>query len=162
MTTPCEADPDLWHPDGTSDSATRASKEAAYAPAVTICNTECPEDVRAACLQAALDHETRGSRHGVWGGTTPEERTEIATRLGLTPPPVKVAPVCPTCGRADLPHAARHQKTCADQAKAADVYLRTGSIAEVAAAVDCSSEWARKLLRRANVKGGIIHDGRAL
>lgn len=37
MTTPCEADPDLWHPDGTSSSATSAAKEAAYRPAVTAC-----------------------------------------------------------------------------------------------------------------------------
>ena len=34
-------------------------------------------DVRAACLQWALDHE---ERFGVWGGMSPEERQQLAKR----------------------------------------------------------------------------------
>jgi WhiB family redox-sensing transcriptional regulator len=53
-------DPDLWFPE------TGGSQAAAEAKAVCV---RCP--VRAQCLDYAV---ALGIRHGVWGGTTPEER----------------------------------------------------------------------------------------
>jgi hypothetical protein len=47
--------------------------------AIAICRTECALTER--CLAEALAMEAeRGDwyRHGVWGGTTPEERTALA------------------------------------------------------------------------------------
>ena len=63
--TPCSSDPELWF-EGT---------EAANAQAIAICQA-CP--VRAACTELVADFEpsTRppGSRFGIWGGLTPEDR----------------------------------------------------------------------------------------
>jgi WhiB family transcriptional regulator, redox-sensing transcriptional regulator len=57
-------DPDAWFP----------SNAARYAAAKAICN-DCP--VAGQCLAFALDHH---ERFGVWGGLTPEERTQLRRR----------------------------------------------------------------------------------
>jgi WhiB family redox-sensing transcriptional regulator len=56
-------DPDLWHP----ENGNRAGAEAAKA----VCQ-RCP--TRDRCLQWALD---ANEIHGVWGGTTPSERSAL-------------------------------------------------------------------------------------
>lgn len=45
--------------------------------AKAICNG-CP--IAAKCLEYALENETETRRYGVWGGTSPEERSTIARR----------------------------------------------------------------------------------
>lgn len=65
-----QSDPDLWFLESPDRIAT----------AKRICD-QCP--VRGDCLDAALDHESNFGytyRHGVWGGTTPAERDELARR----------------------------------------------------------------------------------
>jgi WhiB family redox-sensing transcriptional regulator len=57
------ADPDLFFPFATGAVAARQANQARR-----ICMS-CP--VRVQCLQFAMDV---GEAHGVWGGTTPEER----------------------------------------------------------------------------------------
>lgn len=57
------ADPDLFFP---ISSTGRALREIAKAKAVC---AGCP--VRQACLDFALEHDLT---HGIWGGTTPEDR----------------------------------------------------------------------------------------
>ena len=57
------ADPDMFFPIGTGEPALRQIDEAKR-----ICQA-CP--ARTPCLAWALDH---GVAHGVWGGTTEEER----------------------------------------------------------------------------------------
>lgn len=64
-----DADPDWWHPVGTTDDD--------YAPALAVCRT-CP--VASQCLERAMAIETSrgdGARHGVWGGLTPHERYRL-------------------------------------------------------------------------------------
>jgi WhiB family redox-sensing transcriptional regulator len=61
-------DPNLWHP----DHGNRADAQAAKA----VCQ-RCP--AREPCLQWAMDtHES----HGIWGGTTPRERTALRRAAG--------------------------------------------------------------------------------
>ena len=45
--------------------------------AVRVCLTRC--DVVDQCLEWALDNE----RHGIWGGTTAKERSQIRARRGI-------------------------------------------------------------------------------
>ena len=68
----CLGDPWPFHPDQTTGDA--------YEAALAICR-DCP--VRAACLEGALAMEGAGdarTRHGVWGGTTPEDRARMVRR----------------------------------------------------------------------------------
>lgn len=62
-----DADPALFFPSSGQPSA----------PAKAICRT-CP--VRFECLEYALVHETTSKGHGVWGGTTGQERDRIRRR----------------------------------------------------------------------------------
>jgi WhiB family transcriptional regulator, redox-sensing transcriptional regulator len=62
----CADDPELFFPRGTDMRALRQAQRAK-----TFC-AHCP--VRAECLHYALDTE---QRHGIWGGTTAEERREL-------------------------------------------------------------------------------------
>ncbi len=65
-------DPDVFHP-----SFVGRRQAQAYRTAKAIC-ASCP--VQAECLTYALTVEgaERLGRHGVWGGTTPEQRDRIA------------------------------------------------------------------------------------
>lgn len=56
-------DPELFYPIGTAGPALEQ-----VATAKAVC-AECP--VRAECLDLAM---SAGEAHGIWGGTTPEER----------------------------------------------------------------------------------------
>lgn len=60
-------DPDLFYPE------TKGPHRAARA----VCQA-CP--VRVQCLEAGMDE-----RHGVWGGTSPQERQELRRRRGNRP-----------------------------------------------------------------------------
>jgi WhiB family redox-sensing transcriptional regulator len=80
------ADPDLFFPVAVGAVGARQADEARR-----IC-AHC--DVRRECLQFALD---MGEGHGVWGGTTPDERRrahrkQLAARRSATRRPTPVAP----------------------------------------------------------------------
>lgn len=66
-------DPELFFPHG---SDTHAVRQALRAKAFC---ARCP--VREECLLYALD---TGQSHGVWGGTTAEERRELSRRSGVS------------------------------------------------------------------------------
>lgn len=67
--TPCQVrDPEIWF---SFDPDTQHY-------AASLCN-ECP--VRQECLRAALEYErghSVGSRFGIWGGKTPQQRARIS------------------------------------------------------------------------------------
>ena len=68
----CLGDPWPFHPDRTTGDA--------YEAALAICRG-CP--VVAECLEFALAREGAGGadgRHGVWGGTTPDQRAAMVRR----------------------------------------------------------------------------------
>jgi hypothetical protein len=61
---PCrQNDPDLWF----------AERPEKVAEAKRLC-ADCPAPVKQWCLESALDNE---EKHGIWAGTTPEEREEM-------------------------------------------------------------------------------------
>jgi hypothetical protein len=67
-----DAEPELFFPE--SPQAGNA-----IAVALAFCRA-CP--VRSACLERALDHP---EPYGIWGGTLPGERAELARRRGRVP-----------------------------------------------------------------------------
>jgi WhiB family redox-sensing transcriptional regulator len=71
-----EVDPEIFFPIGTTGAALGQIHEAQ-----AIC-ARCP--VAADCLSWALHI---GQDHGVWGGTTPEERRALRTTAPTTGPP---------------------------------------------------------------------------
>jgi len=75
---PCRTtDPELWFMDGSNIETRRLRDQA-----VAMCQ-ECP--VREACLRMALGFESGDAqhRHGVYGGTLPEERAQPARRRAV-------------------------------------------------------------------------------
>lgn len=69
---PCQLhDPEIWHPVGRGPAP--AAQEVL---AKRYCAT-CP--IKVVCLETAL----AGGEHGIWGGTTEDERREIARRRGV-------------------------------------------------------------------------------
>lgn len=62
---PCEENPDLWYPEDIADPMLRHQ---AASVAKGFCY-DCP--VKKQCFQYAL---RTNQRHGIWGGTSPEER----------------------------------------------------------------------------------------
>lgn len=58
-------DPEIWFPTGSGEVAQRQIEQARE-----VCRT-CPTDVLMSCLNYAV---TTGQDHGVWAGTTPEQR----------------------------------------------------------------------------------------
>ncbi len=69
-------DPDLWHPPGYSHG-----HESDILTALAVCAT-CP--VKTACLEDALEREAPTYRWGIWGGTTPDQRTQLTRRKRRT------------------------------------------------------------------------------
>lgn len=69
--TPCQSAPDLYFPDLDQDISPLATLRLAK----TMCG-ECP--IRVQCLNYAVANE---EGHGVWGGTTPKERSKIRRAL---------------------------------------------------------------------------------
>lgn len=78
---PCrETDADIFHPDGRAPD---------YRPALRVC-ARCPFTTR--CLDYALRLETAdGTRSGVWGGTTPSQRSAISATSRVHPQQVERA-----------------------------------------------------------------------
>lgn len=73
------ANPDMWFPfDDRGNGNGRTHSDSAYALARTICH-QCP--VQEQCLDYAL--ATR-ERHGMWGATTPTERSMILRQRKAT------------------------------------------------------------------------------
>ena len=62
---PCEKNPELWFPEDFDDPEMRHQ---ATVVAKGICH-DCP--IRQQCFEYALETD---QRHGVWGGTSPDER----------------------------------------------------------------------------------------
>ena len=62
---PCEKTPELWFPEDVEDPMVRHQMSVV---AKGICH-ECP--VKKQCFEYAL---RTNQRHGIWGGTSPEER----------------------------------------------------------------------------------------
>ena len=62
---PCERDPDRWWPQGRGVPPD-------YGPAIAGCRS-CP--AREPCLRYAV---AAGEKGGVWGGTSPDERRQLA------------------------------------------------------------------------------------
>lgn len=90
-TTACAtADPDLFHPAKiTHRSAAAAKQICAACPALT------------PCLQYAVEHD---ERQGIWGCTTPRERTRIRQQVGQGIPfPEAAADTLPACPSAPRP-----------------------------------------------------------
>ena len=98
-----EVDPELFFPD--KGESSRSAKR--------VC-AEC--EVRAECLQYALDH---GERFGVWGGLSERERREVARQ----PNPVRP---CPVDGRTTSPGPALYQCPAGHRVTAADLEKTTG------------------------------------
>jgi WhiB family redox-sensing transcriptional regulator len=68
--------PELWHPLSYDSTVGKVQTDIA----ISICH-QCP--AKAACLNDALEREggTKAeSRHGTWGGTTPNDRYNMAKR----------------------------------------------------------------------------------
>lgn len=62
-----DVDPEIFFP--LSEKGAKAERDAKSAK--TYCRA-CPVNVE--CFEQAIELEQVGSRHGVWGGTTPDER----------------------------------------------------------------------------------------
>lgn len=61
-----------------------AQGETLHEEAKRVCNEQCPEATRAACLEYALELTAAGETiHGTWGGTTPSERRKILEDRGV-------------------------------------------------------------------------------
>ncbi len=69
-----DADPELFTSGGINPGPLPTRIERA---AIAWCE-RCP--VRQECLEYAMATESRGSRYGVWGGTTPVQRERIGKR----------------------------------------------------------------------------------
>lgn len=78
---PCtKADPDLGFP---AHGARGLERDATIAAAKTLCES-CPLDLKAECLQIALDAEgsaPASSRYGVFGGLDEAERASLTRRM---------------------------------------------------------------------------------
>ena len=74
-----DADSDVFFPVGErGTNLGNGRREPDYRAALAIC-ARCP--VQAPCLDTALLMErTAGGRHGVWGGTTPQQRAQMVVR----------------------------------------------------------------------------------
>ncbi len=65
-----QVDPELWFPD-------KGDKSARSKPAKLLCS-QC--EVKAPCLQYALDHD---ERYGIWGGKSERDRRKMKSRTNF-------------------------------------------------------------------------------
>ena len=63
-----QSDPDAWYPSAETDEQKTGVGPAKVKALCDIC------PVRAECLAAALEND---EQHGIWGGTTPQERRKM-------------------------------------------------------------------------------------
>ena len=71
--------PDMWFPVGIKGKYALQHPNPDVQRAKTVCDA-CP--VKVACLQFALNFERgRGTRHGIWGGMTEEQRDTLVRHL---------------------------------------------------------------------------------